>query len=70
MKYQKQRGLVPIIGGKCDGQSSPVKLPRLNMEGEVYMMIEWRDGKESHMIYQLAGMIPAEVVKTYKERYC
>lgn len=60
----------PIIGGKADGQQCPAKLPRINLDGEVYMLVVYRDEKGGqHPFYQLAGLVPAEVVRIWKERF-
>lgn len=60
---------VPIIGGKADKQVCPAKLPRMELDGEVYMGCTYRDDKGEHYFYMLAGMVPAEALKVYKERH-
>lgn len=58
-----------IIGGKADGHQAPVKLPRLELDGEVYMLVSYRDDDNNkHVFYLLAGMKPTEALKIFKER--
>lgn len=57
-----------IIGGKSDGDRTPVRVPRMELDGEVYMLVSFREGGKEYYFYQLAGMVPADVVKKFKVR--
>lgn len=38
------------------------------LDGEVYMLVSFREDGKEHYFYQLAGMVPADVVKKFKVR--
>lgn len=61
--------MTPIIGGAADGDKCPMRIPRMTVKGETYMLVSYRDKEGEHFFYQLAGAVPAEVVKTWKVRY-
>lgn len=58
-----------LVGGKCDGQTYPMRIPRMEAEGETYMLVSFRDKDGEHFFYQLAGMAPAEAHKTWMNRH-
>lgn len=55
-----------IIGGKADGDRVPARVPRMEIDGEIYMLVSFREGGKEYYFYQLSGMVPAEVVKKFK----
>lgn len=57
-----------IIGGKCDGQLSPVKTLTLQEKEESYILIKFTEGKITHHFFMLAGMQPAEAQRIYRVR--
>lgn len=59
----------PVIRGKSDGHTFLVHTPRIELDGESYMLVSFRDETGEHFFYQLAGMKPAEVQKIYRERF-
>lgn len=62
--------MIPFIGGKWDGQTSPAKVMAVTGEpGDAYILMEVKDkGAKPAFFYMLAGMTPAEAVKIYRER--
>lgn len=57
-----------IVGGKSDGCDCPAKVPRMDLDGEAYMLVSYRDGGKEHFFYMLADMKPADAQKKFKER--
>lgn len=60
--------MTKIIGGKSDGTEAPAKVPRMELDGETYMLVGYRDGTKEHLFYMLAGMKPAEAQRLFKQR--
>lgn len=66
--------MIPIFGGKLDGQWSPLTVVTFEEKGESYILMEWQEkldggGSTRHRFYVLTGddgMAPAEAVKRYK----
>lgn len=59
----------PIIGGKADGDTTPMRLVRATFMGDMYMLCSFRDKEGEHFFYQSAGATPAETIKIYNERF-
>lgn len=60
--------MIKIIGGKCDGQESPMKLLQFTEGEETYLLMKFKEGEITHHFVMLAGMTPAEAMRTYKAR--
>jgi hypothetical protein len=62
--------MIKIIGGKCDGQESPMKCLQLTEKGETYMLMKFKEGDITHHFYMLTGsdLTPEQALKTYKVR--
>jgi hypothetical protein len=60
--------MIKMIGGKCDGNEVPAKVLMLTEDGESYLLMSFKEGEQKHFFYMLAGMVPAEAMKTYKLR--
>ena len=62
--------MIGIVGGKCDGQQSPVKTLTLQEGDEEYLLIGYREGAGAPLkhFFMLAGMTPIEALKIHKER--
>lgn len=60
--------MIAIIGGKCDGQLSPVKTLTLQEGDESYLLMSFKEGGITHRFFMLAGMQPAEAQRVYKVR--
>jgi hypothetical protein len=65
--------MIPIIGGKLDGQMSATGTGVLTLreKDEDYLLISYKTGEKEptkHYFYMLAGMVPAEALKIDKER--
>lgn len=60
--------MTAIIGGKADGQFSPMKVLQMELDGETYLLIGFKDGSTKGNFYMPAGGIPAEAYKTYRDR--
>lgn len=70
--------MIPIIGGKLDGQMSATGPGVLTLQekGEDYLLISYKTGTkdtpgdptETRYFYMLAGMVPLEALKIDKER--
>ncbi len=58
-----------IIGGKRDGQTTSLNATVLQEDEESYLGITVKepDGRK-RLFYMLAGLIPSEALKTYRER--
>jgi len=61
--------MIPIIGGKLDGQNAVGKMVLLEEKGEQYILMTYRDSdKKPHFFYMLTGSVPEEATKIYRER--
>lgn len=60
--------MIAIVGGKADGHQSPMKLLQMELEGEKYILLQFADGKIKGYFYMLAGAVPAEAYKIWKDR--
>lgn len=62
--------MTKIIGGKCDGQESPVRCVTLKEKDETYILMSFKEGEKKHFFYMLSGgdLTPAEAQRTYKIR--
>jgi hypothetical protein len=58
--------MVLIIGGKLDGQESPLRVPTFEEKDEQYILIEWKEDDVRHYLYMLAGTVPIEAIKRYR----
>lgn len=62
--------MIAVIGGKADGHTVPAKVQRLELDGETYMLVSYREsGGKEEFFYLLAGTTPAAAMKVFKERY-
>jgi len=70
--------MIPIIGGKLDGQMSATGPGVLTLQekGEEYLLLSYKSGEKetpgnptvTNYFYMLAGMVPAEALKIDKQR--
>lgn len=65
--------MIPIIGGKLDGQMSATGtgVTTLQEKGEEYLLLSYKTGEkepQTYHFYMLAGMVPLEALKIDKER--
>lgn len=62
--------MTKIIGGKLDGQQSPVKCVTLTEKDETYILMSFKEAGITHRFYMLTGgaLTPAEAQRTYKIR--
>jgi hypothetical protein len=61
--------MMRFIGGKADGQQTPLKSVTLEIDGEQYIQIQSKEGGRTFSFYMLAGMVPNEALKSYRDRY-
>lgn len=57
-----------IIGGKSDGNQIPLRTPTLELDGEQYLLVSYREKDAVHQFYMLAGMTPEAAQAKYRIR--
>jgi hypothetical protein len=63
--------MIDIIGGKCDGQKSPVKLVTFTEGDETYMLMSYKEAETKYFFYVLTGpngVAPSDALKTHRDR--
>lgn len=60
--------MIAIVGGKADGHQSPLRVPKIELDGETYLLMTYREDDKLHRFYMLAGHVPAEALRIHQGR--